>query len=29
MTVERATFVRPDWMVQFRGLAACLPYFGL
>lgn len=29
LTVDRATFVRPDWMVQFRGLPACLPYFGL
>lgn len=29
LTVDRATFVRPDWMVQFRGLADCLPYFGL
>ena len=29
LTVDRSTFVRPDWMVQFRGLPACLPYFGL
>lgn len=29
MTVDRTTFVRPDWMVQIRGLAGCLPYFGL
>lgn len=29
LTVDRTTFVRPDWMVQFRGLAGCLPYFGL
>ena len=29
LTVDPSTFVRPDWMVQFRGLSACLPYFGL
>lgn len=29
LTVDRTTFVRPNWMVQFRGLADCLPYFGL
>ncbi len=29
LTVDRATFVRPGWMVQFRGLPACLPYFGI
>lgn len=29
LTVDRAAFVRPDWMVQHRGLPACLPAFGL
>lgn len=29
LTVDRTTFVRPDWMVQHRGLPACLPIFGL
>jgi RimJ/RimL family protein N-acetyltransferase len=28
-TVEPATFVRPGWMVQIRGLPACLSYFGI
>lgn len=29
LTVDRAGFVRPDWMVQHRGLPACLPAFGI
>ncbi len=29
LTVDRASFVRPDWMVQHRGLPACLSAFGL
>lgn len=29
LTVDRSTFVRPGWTVQFRGLPECLPYFGL
>ena len=29
LTVDRATFVRPDWMVQIRGLPACRAYFGV
>lgn len=29
MVVDRTSFVRPGWMVQIRGLPACLSYFGL
>jgi RimJ/RimL family protein N-acetyltransferase len=29
LTVDRTTFVRPDWMVQVRGLPACRSFFGI
>lgn len=29
LTVDRTTFVRPDWMVQVRGLPASRSFFGI
>ncbi len=29
LTVDRASFVRPGWMVQIRGLPACRSFFGI
>jgi RimJ/RimL family protein N-acetyltransferase len=29
LTLDRTTFVRPDWMVQVRGLPACHSFFGI
>ncbi|HEY5880060.1 MAG TPA: GNAT family protein [Nakamurella sp.] len=29
LTLDRASFVRPDWMVQVRGLPACHAFFGI
>lgn len=29
LTLDRVSFVRPDWMVQVRGLPGCDSFFGI